>query len=135
MSANSSEIIIGALASQMVQGTIVHVNLAQNAIVITEDKVKLCLIEHLSRTEARREWTTPGGILLTILVIFPTTTFQDFGLAAATWKAMFVIGALAAGVWLVKAIIRCRNAPTVDDIVATMKRASVPTAGGPPPAA
>ena len=130
MTDNSSEIISSALASQMVQNTSLHLNVGQNTIVITEDKVKLCLLEHLGRLEARREWMTPAGVLLTLVLTFATTSFKDFLLVAATWQAVFVIASALTTGWLLFALRRAWNAPSVDDVVGVMKRASVPKSGG-----
>ncbi|HTY55766.1 MAG TPA: hypothetical protein VMB26_11220 [Candidatus Binataceae bacterium] len=125
MTSNSSQIISGALADQLVQNTSVHLNLAQDAIVITEDKVKLCLLEHLAKLESRREWVAPAGILITLLVTFPTTTFNDFIFKAATWQAGFIIAAILTAAWFIRSLVKAWRTPTVDDVVAVMKRTGV----------
>jgi hypothetical protein len=129
MSADPSE-ISGALAKQMVQNSKVHFNVDQETIIITEDKIRLCMHQHLGRVEARREWIAPTGVLITLLIIFPTTTFKDFIFTAAVWTAIFVIATLITFAWLIRAIIRARRAPSVEDIVRVMKRESARELGG-----
>jgi hypothetical protein len=133
MTDTSSKIMTDALAGEIVQQTRLHINLSQEAIVITEDKVRLCLIAHLGRLEARKDWIAPSGILLTLVVTFATTTFRDSLLSAATWQAIFVVSTVLTVAWLARAIWRAWNAPTVEDVVGSMKRAGVAAAGQPTP--
>ena len=123
MSETSSKIMIDALASEIVQQTKLHVNLSQEAIVITEDKVRLCLIAHLRGLEAKKDWIAPAGVLLTIIITFATTTFRDAALSAATWRAVFVISGVLTFAWLVRTLWVAWKAPTMEDVVASMKRA------------
>lgn len=121
----SSKIITGALGEQIVQQTKLHLNLDQDAIVITEDRVRLILFGYLANLEAKRRWQTPAGILLALATTFATTTFQDaFGLSAATWQAMFVLLTLGTGVWLVVAAVKAFQAHDVEEVVSSMKKAS-----------
>lgn len=119
----SSKIMTDALASEIVQQTKLHVNLSQEAIVITEDKVRLCLIAHLKALEAKKDWIAPAGVLLTIVGTFATTTFHDAGLSAATWQAVVIIAGVMTLVWLARALWVAWNAPTMENVVASMKRA------------
>lgn len=114
--------ISGTLSGQIVQNTKVHLNLDQDAIVITEDKLRLCLMTHLGRLEQRRGWIAPLGIFVTILITLATTKFQYFVFEAAVWKAIFVIGAIASFLWLVRAAVIALRAPNIDDVVNEMKR-------------
>jgi hypothetical protein len=125
MNAPPDQMFSDALTSQLVQHTNFHVNLGQDAIIITEDKVRLCLMTHLNRVEDRRQWIAPAGILATLLVVFPTTTFNDFwGLKAAVWQAIAVVSAILTFAWLVKSGFKALNAKTLDDVIGEMKRAS-----------
>jgi hypothetical protein len=123
VSETSSKIITDALASEIVQQTKLHVNLSQEAIVITEDKVRLCLIAHLRGLEAKRDWIAPTGVLLTIIGTFATTTFHDAGLSAAAWQAIYIISGIMTLGWLGRALLVAWKAPTMEDVVASMKRA------------
>ena len=123
MTDTTSKIVTDALASQIVQNTTLHLNLSQDAIVITEDKVRLILIEHLGRMEARKDWLAPGGVLLTLILTFVTTSFKDFVFKAAVWQAIFVVAGFLVVAWLVKVLLKAWKAPTVEDVTETMKKA------------
>ena len=71
-----SQITIDLGSDRLVQR--VDNSVGQEIIVTTADKARLCLIEAMDRMERRRAWIAPAGILATLLVVFPTTTFQDF---------------------------------------------------------
>lgn len=123
----SSKIMTDALGQQIVQQTKLHLNLSQDAIVITEDKVKLVLLQHLRRLEAKKEWLAPAGVVVTLVTTFATTTFREFMVPASTWQAIFVIATLISLVWLFRAAWAALRAPTVEDVVSSMKRAGAAT--------
>jgi len=81
-----------------------HLNLSQEVIITTEDKIKLCLSEHLKRMEKRKDWIAPLGILLAIIVTLVTSSFEDVGLNYATWKAVFIITGLISFGWLIRSV-------------------------------
>lgn len=39
----------------------IHHNISQNYIVTTEDKLKLCLMDHQDTLKAKSDWKTPVG--------------------------------------------------------------------------
>ena len=114
-------------ASQLMQDTSkVYSNLGQEIIITTDDKIRLCLIEHLSRMGKRTAWITPLGIFLTIGIVFPTTTFREFFyLSADTWKAIFVIGGLISIVWLIRAVWQARVSSSLGDVVKSIKASGI----------
>jgi len=130
-----------AYAGQLIQKTSrVHFNLGQEIVITTEDKIRLCLTRHLSRIEKANAWVTPLGVLLTILVVFPTTSFQPFIFSADVWQAIFIISALLSFVWLVGTFRQSKGAtsvrslfksiwysqpPTVESVVADIKRTAI----------
>lgn len=112
-----------SLADQIARDTKVHINLGQDAIVITEDKVRLVLMTHLRKLETKRRWIAPLGLLVAIVTAFATANFKDaFGLKAATWEAIFILAGVASLIWTVVAIVISIRAPSVDDVVSEMKR-------------
>jgi hypothetical protein len=113
-----------ALQNAIMQNTNFSYNLAQNTIIITEDKIRLCLNEHLKDSENKSGWLAPAGILITILATLATTTFKDFFyLEAAVWKALFIICGIADFIWLLLSCIKAWNASTVGDVVDKIKEA------------
>jgi len=99
----------------------VDVNVSSGMFLTTEDKVKLCLEEHVKYLEKRREWLTPFGLLLTLLAALLTASFKDIGLSASVWQALFILGAIGSGIWLLKSLLQLPKAKTVEDVVREMK--------------
>lgn len=118
----STEVMTNALTNQLAQNTRVHFNLDQNAIITTEDKVRLVLLTHLAILEKKKSWIAPAGIFITIPTSFVTTNFKDFWLKAATWEAVFLLSGVASFVWLLVALKQAYSAPNVDDIVSELKK-------------
>jgi hypothetical protein len=115
-----------SFASQNIQATSkVYSNLGQEIIITTEDKIRLCLIEHLSRVEKKGAWMTPLGIFLTIAIVIPTTTFHDFLLSAETWQAVFVLGGSVSLIWLVQAVWKARTSVSLADVLGRIKSTGV----------
>ena len=104
----------------------VHTNVAQELIVITEDKVHLCLSKYLKRIR-KGSWIAPLCILITIVGTLVTSSFKDtLSLSANTWLAFFIFGGLLCFVWLVCSIIQTlkskKEEDIIEDIVAELKR-------------
>jgi hypothetical protein len=124
MSAQQPADIKTHLAENLVQNTELSLNIGQNIITTTEDKVRLAVLTHLKRIEDRRAWLAPGGIFLSILAAFVTADFKNVWLPAATWQAVFFICSVASLVWLIISIVKALRAPTVDDFIATLRVAA-----------
>jgi hypothetical protein len=104
----------------------VDTNVTQDFMVITADKARLCLIQALDRMERRRAWIAPAGILATLIVVFPTTTFQDFlGLSKEYWKAIFSLATVSACAWLIFCLFRIRGSLTIEQIVDRLRTSSL----------
>ncbi len=113
-------------AGQLIQQTSkVHFNLEQEFILTTDDKIRLCLTDHLSRMEKRTAWVAPLGILLAILVVFPTTTFKSFLVSAETWEAVFMISAALSFIWLIKTLWQARVSTSMDKVIDDIKRTAI----------
>jgi len=102
-------------------------NVSQEYITVTADKIRICMHGHLETLEKRRAWTTPLGILLTVVLTFATTTFKEAFLPAETWQAIFVMSGIIAGVWLLITLIKLPKSENVEDIIRALKRNSVDT--------
>ena len=102
----------------------VHINVSQELIIITEDKMRLCLSEHLGRIEKRKSWIAPLGVLVAIIVTLVTSTFKDIGLDAAIWEAIFIISGIISFFWLICSAIQAFHSEKIEDIVGEMKKLS-----------
>lgn len=104
----------------------VDTNVTQQIIVTTADKAHLCLIQALHRMERRNAWIAPAGILATLVVVFPTTTFQDFlGLSKEYWKAIFSVATVATLIWLIVCLVRIQRSMTIEQIVERLRTDSL----------
>lgn len=102
-----------------------HINATQEGIITTEDKVRLCLNEHLRHMEKKQAWIAPLGILLTIVLTLITTDFKGaLGLDASTWRALFIVAAILCAFWLASAVWQALHSVESDDIVEMLKKGS-----------
>ena len=106
-------------------GAAVHKNVAQDIIVITEDKLKLRLIEQQNVWAQQRDWITPGSLFLAMLGTLWTNNFKAFlGIPANVWMALYIVLAVGSGVWLVIALLRAyksRGKADIDNFVNRVK--------------
>ena len=119
-----ANIDISSIGSQLVNVSEVHLNVSQEVIITTEDKVHICLSEHLKRMEKKHSWIAPFGIFITIVITLATSTFTDIGVDAATWRAIFIIAGVISFIWLVQAVIVAVKSEKLEDIVAELKKGS-----------
>lgn len=112
------------IRSQLVDVSDVHLNVSQEVIITTEDKVRIALFEHLKRVEKKRGWIAPFGIFIAIVVTLVTTTFKDIGLDAATWRAIFILVGFISFGWFVGSIKGAWQSEKLEDIVGALKKGS-----------
>nr|WP_321353237.1 hypothetical protein [uncultured Methanoregula sp.] len=102
--------------------TKIHKNLAQEVIVTTEDKIKICLLTHVTYIEKRKDWIAPLGMLFTIIITLSTTSFNTaFNIDPSTWRAIFIIGGLLSFIWLIISVYYAIKSKGVDDIIGELK--------------
>jgi hypothetical protein len=90
-----------AVASHLAHDASFHINLKQDVIIITGDKLELCLQKHISCLAAKGAWITPASLFLTFIASLCASTFHDaLGVKGDVWEAIFVILTIASGVWL-----------------------------------
>lgn len=77
-----------------------HSNLDQEVIAVTEDRLKLCLLENQSALTAKGQWITPLGLLISFLTTLVSADFRNKGFPAATWEAIYIIMSILMTVWL-----------------------------------
>ncbi len=104
----------------VVNGLSTHSNLNQRIVYLYESTIRICLMENIQKLDARKEWQTPLGILLTILIIFPTTEFKDWIFSKYTWQAIFICIGVASAIWLLYTIFMRPKRVTIDQIIAEL---------------
>lgn len=114
-----------SFGSDLVQTSRVHLNLSQDVIITTEDKLRLCLGTQVEAFKHKQAWIAPVSLFITFLIVFSTSTFKEFIFPAATWQAMFVICTAATGIWSVFAVVKAIGSRRkLDDLVNDIKRSS-----------
>jgi phosphoglycerol transferase MdoB-like AlkP superfamily enzyme len=99
-------------------------SLPQDVISTTEDKLRLTLGEYLKKTEKKKGWITPLGLMISFTLTLMTSAFKDLGLSAATWKAIFIIAVIAAFVWLVYSVIGAFQSVKIDNVISELRKHS-----------
>lgn len=113
-----------SLVGQLINVSEVHLNVSQEVIITTEDKIRICLSEHLKRMEKKRGWIAPSGIFITIVIVLITSTFKDIGIDAATWRAIFILSGIISAGWLIWSIREALKSEKIEDIVSELKKGS-----------
>lgn len=99
----------------------VSINTASGVIVITEDKLKLALLERKEMLVGRGAWIAPLGISISILLTILTTDFRMFLLAAHVWEAIFNIALILSIGWFVYALANRPKDKSIDDFIQQTK--------------
>ena len=100
-----------------------HVNLRQELIATTEDRLRLCLRDYAESVARRQSWLAPGSLLATFVLVFTTADFKDaLGFTVATWEAVFLLCLLASLIWLGFSLYAAWNAkPSIEALIAKIK--------------
>jgi len=81
-------------------------NVKSDLIEITEDKLENILLKHVQLLEVRKSWITPLSLFVAIMLTNLSATFGDkLGIKGPVWEAMFLLGALCCGIWILVSII------------------------------
>lgn len=82
-------------------------NTQVDVLLITTSKAEVVLHREWHRIGGRRDWATPLGTLIAIVVALMTTDFvKRFGVSADVWEAGFWIAALLCGAWLISSLVQ-----------------------------
>ncbi|HEX7516516.1 MAG TPA: hypothetical protein VF345_04440 [Chthoniobacterales bacterium] len=115
-----------AFSSELIKDCIIHSNVKQEVIIVTSDRLELCLRKHLDSVAAKGAWITPASLFITFVATLCASTFHNaFGLSAAVWEAMFILLSLASAIWLACAIWRAKNIRTsLETLIKEVKKIS-----------
>lgn len=114
-----------SLGQEFVQNSKFHINLSQEVIIITEDKLRLCLLSHATNLTAKERWLAPVALFVTFIIVLVTAEFKAFILPSSTWQAIFIICAVGSAIWAVIAVIRAFRVDTkLDTVVSEVKQNS-----------
>lgn len=115
---------INFISNQLVNVSEVHLNVSQEVVITTEDKIRICLTDHLKRMEKRLAWIAPLGVLITIVITLVTSTFKAIVFDAATWRAIFIIAGVLSAIWLILTAKEAIKSEKLEDIVSELKKGS-----------
>ena len=117
------------LAAEISASVTVHRNIQQTIVVVPEDRLRLCLMEHRDCLSGRRDWLTPLSLLVALITTLVAADFnKTLVFAPNVWEAMYVIASLLSGIWLIRALYRSwsvRNAISLDSLVVRIKSRSL----------
>lgn len=102
-----------------------YLNIREKVIVITEDKLRICLIEHIKNAEEKRTWITPLCILIAVILTCVTTTFHDAWFDASTWKAIFLLVGAMNFAWLLWGLNKLRKSKKIEYILEEVKKEAI----------
>ena len=106
-----------AVAKQIAQCSTLTMNVAQRALVITEDRLELCLVKNIERIDARRGWLVPLGNVITLAAVLFTATFKSLILSAAVWEAIFWLLLIGSLVQLARSIYAAAKSLTTEELL------------------
>lgn len=109
-------------SEQLTKITKIHFNVSQEVVITTEDKIRLCLSEHLKNMEKKKNWLIPLSFFIPIITTLITANFENIGLDATTWRAIFIIAGLISFIWLLISAIEAMRSEKLEDIVEQLKR-------------
>lgn len=115
-----------SFAADYIEQTRVHLNFSNNVVIITQDRLELCLRDHLECIDFKRAWITPVSLLAAFVTTLCTSTFKaSFGLTADAWHALFVLLSIISGIWAVIAGIKAfRNKSSLRSLIDEIKKSA-----------
>lgn len=118
-----SSIKIGSLGD-LVHVPKLYINVPEEVIITTEDKLRLWLLEHGKRMGMKRGWVGPLALFLSLILTLVTTDFKSIGLEAAVWKFIMIVEVIGSFGWLVFSVKEALQARKMEDIISELKKGS-----------
>ena len=81
-------------------------NVGQNTIEITEDKLRNILRDYTDVLAGKEPLLSVFGNLVTLIIAFVTSQPKDFLLSSDTWRTIFIIASVVVFVWFVCCLVR-----------------------------
>lgn len=98
-------------------------NTQSNVIRITDDKLKVILLENKEGLRKQNDFIAPLTLLISLILTFCTTDFRDFlTVAAPVWKAFYFFLTIASFIWLFIELQRKRKTVTIDQLIEQIRR-------------
>jgi hypothetical protein len=125
---NQSISLDKTIEQKLLQVSNFHYNLEQDLIIITEDKIKLCLIEYIGSLSKKDKWKYHLEIFITIILVFITADFKSFVFNRDVWTAIFFISGCITLFFLIISIFQAfKNKASLEELMLALKKISKET--------
>lgn len=98
----------------------VHKNYSSDVIVVSAERLKLCIIDNKNAFHRKDEWVPPIGLTLSLLSTILFAEFKNSFLLPNVWQALYILAFGVSLYWAVKTTAICikhRNRNPVNDIM------------------
>jgi len=103
--------------------SVIYFNIAQQILVVTEDRLRLGMNNFLRREKKRREWYTPAGMLISEIAASVTSNFhRAAGVSGDQWQAIFYSLIALTLVWLIVTLTKMQRGLSVDLLIDSFKQ-------------
>lgn len=93
-------------------------NTQSNIIRITDDKLKVILLENKETLVKNTDYIAPLTLLISLILTFCTTDFKDFfTISSNVWKGFYLFLTLGSGIWLFWEIRKKRESITINELI------------------
>jgi len=98
-----------------IEKSTLYLNLSQDMIVISEDRLRLQLNDLVTSAGRGRKWQTPAAMLVTEVAAFAGPNFRStIVLSVEQWNLLFGALTCVTLLWLLKTLVNAWSAPAVD---------------------
>lgn len=92
-------------------------NTQSNIIRITDDKLKVILLENKEAVQKQGNFWTPLVLLVTLILAFCTTDFKDFlSIPKEYWGGFYMFCTLGALIWLIIEWKKIKKAMSIEEL-------------------
>ena len=117
------------MVEQLVSVGRVTLNVSQSVVVTTEDKLKICLNDHVKKIEQGKEWLAPFSLLSSLVLSLVTADFKQAVLSAETWHALFIIASVLSVIWLLITLRNAFSSRSIDFVIDDIKNSTQHSSG------
>ncbi|MDZ7689642.1 MAG: hypothetical protein U5K69_00485 [Balneolaceae bacterium] len=101
--------------------THVHVNVEQQLIVITEDKLRNHLNKNIPEITGKTGWIPALTLVIAFLIPLLTSDFNNWVFEPIVWEVLVVIGLILSFCRFLYIIYKNHNSKTVEDLIEIIK--------------
>jgi len=103
-------------------------NTQSNVIRITDDKLKVILMENKQSLSGSTDFLAPTTLLLSLILTYCTTDFREFlKVSAAVWQGFYFFLTLGTIAWLVIVLRKIKQSISVDQLIELVRKQKQPT--------